>query len=258
MKNLKWYFPESLDEAHFLKSKKKSVFHSGGTGLRRIGLDSQEAIIDTSKLPIGYFEKGNQVLLGGGLTFAESVTMLTENNCCPLLVKSLNSAANTPLRNRITMGGSLGAMHVWSDLIGPLLALNANVYLYKGHEDMINVDSFLTDRQIRENALISKVSFMDDYDDFYYYRETRTVVDYPAFTISMVIKNGKVSIALTGSKNRFERLAEIEEAFNNGEKIEDCLSKQQINFAGKPHGSAEYLENSFKVALERGLRSVKK
>jgi len=256
MNSVKWYFPENLEEAYSLKTTNNSIFHSGGTAVRRLGLANYQGVIDTSKLPIAYFKKDKEVVLGAGLTFAEAVLMIEESSCHAFVSSALIQAANTPLRNRITIGGSLGAMHMWSDLIGPLLVLDSTVSIQKKQLETVEVQKYLTDRKFRENGLIENVSFSDDYDDFYYYREVRTKVDYPAFTVSIITKAKKVSIALTGSKNKFERLTALENELNNGKSIEDGLKKLEIGFQNKPHGTEEFLVNSVKVALTRGLRSV--
>lgn len=256
MSELKWYFPETLEESQFLKTKNKSAFHSGGTGLRRTGLDKFNLIIDTSKLPIKDFDISNEIKIGAGLTFSETINLLKKNGIKSILSTSLENAANTPLRNRITIGGSLGALHIWSDLIGPLMVLNSKVILYKGQFEKVDIESFLFKKEIRENAIITGIEFPNNENKYFYYRESRTKVDYPAFTLSIIKDKDNFRIAVTGSKKRFLRLEKLEEKLNSNSFNETFLDSLDVDFTDKPHGSSKYLLQCLKVAIVRGLRSV--
>jgi len=258
MNKLKWYFPKTLKEAYLLKCEnEKAVYHSGGTAIRRAGFPGNcDCVIDTSKLPFGFFKLDDKVTIGAGFSFSETITSLKETNCCPLLKEALSLAATTPLRNRITIGGSIGAMHVWSDLLGPLLVLDADITFYQNELKTVKLETFLNDRNLRENSIIKEISFSTVEDKHFYYRETRTKVDYPAFTISILKSGDTVLISLTGSKNRFERLKELENYINKGKDFQNCLDTLDLSFSNKPHGSADYLKEVAKVEIERGLRSV--
>jgi hypothetical protein len=141
-------------------------------------------------------------------------------------------------------------------LLGPLLALDTDVTFYQGGFKTTKLEDYLNDRLLRENSIIKEISFSTVVDKYFYYRETRTQVDYPAFTISILKSGEKVLMSLTGNKNRFERLYNLEACINNGGNIVDCLNNLDILFANKPHGSADYLKHVATVELERGLRSI--
>ena len=53
-----------------------------------------------------------------------------------MLAASLSQAASTPLRNRITLGGSLKDFPLWSNLYAPLIAIDAKVEI-KGNKSGI-------------------------------------------------------------------------------------------------------------------------
>ena len=96
-------------------------------------MDRFRGLVDVGKLGLDYVRiQAGTVRLGAGTTYAGAVRGLAAFDTCHPLVQALGSAATTPLRNRITVGGSVASFPYWSDLMGPLLALEAEVELTGG------------------------------------------------------------------------------------------------------------------------------
>ena len=300
MKELTWHFPAELQEIPALL-KEGFIIHSGGTNLLRSGVlrssrsynEAKEikGIIDISgikSLKTFKYDK-DKVFLGSGLTYRDTAEKISGIQSEHILVKALSTAASNALRNRITLGGSAASFPPWSDLAGPLLALNAEVYFIAPdfpEEKTSSIDEFLRNPAVRRNILITKIGFDNVYYNSWYYREVRTRFDYPKFTITILISgkgsvkdskdaalNGTnsdapdplVRIVITGVKGRFVREHAIEDnvikMLVEGGYTEDGL-KNLVNkeitavFQKKAETSGEYLRHVASVELGRGLKEL--
>ena len=88
------------------------------------------------------------VELGACTTFADAAAYLESLDGECILAKALGSAASTPLRNRITMGGSTALFPVWSDLVGPLIALGAEVELTGTNPGLFPVARYVDEKEL--------------------------------------------------------------------------------------------------------------
>ena len=203
--------------------------------------------------------------LGGGVSYAEAAFRLGESDPEHILAQALGRAASTPLRNRITLGGSVAAQPLWSDLLGPLTALGTELRLEGKNSGIFEMGDYLRSPELRSRNLVSTLRFPSFPWRSWYYRETRTIFDYPAFTLTMLCRQEggvvkELRVVLTGTSNKVERLLKVEERFQgrdveerNFQNLEDFLPE---TFLDRPHGSASHLRTVAAVALERGLQSL--
>lgn len=267
MKTLQWYFPDSIDEALMLLEREKTVPHGGGTSLVNRGLSSVSGLVDTAKLPLRYLriDSGN-LEIGANETYASVAGGL--KNILPgnLLIASLGRAAATPLRNRITLGGSASLSPLWSDLIGPMAVLNGQIRTKGKNTGLYDVFSWIKDHSLQKGTLITSLFFPDAADWLScYYRETRVGFDYPSFTVSVLarVKGDRIDtirIALSGGLDRVVRLKALEEALS-GRGISrlssvDVISMASVPFGRKPSGSPEYLSAVAAVQVKRCIETV--
>ena len=267
MNRIEWYFPETIDEAAALLARERTVPHGGGTGLVKSGLSSFSGVVDLAKLPLNYLKMEKGILeIGASQTFASVAENLS--NLCPdcILVAALGSAASTPLRNRITIGGSVSFFPPWSDLIGPFSVLEGEICTEGKNSGTYDLSSWLANRPVQQGTLVTSVLLPDAADwDSCYYREVRVGFDYPAFTVSVVArKNGskieKVRAAVSGGLERVTRLSGIEDGLNGKDLSQlaslDVKKMARVTFGRKPAGSAENLSEIAAVHVERCLKSV--
>ncbi|WP_286952329.1 MULTISPECIES: FAD binding domain-containing protein [Aminobacterium] len=265
---MKWFYPATLEEASHLLSQEGHVIHGAGTGLLRRGLKGIDALIDITSLPLDYFKKeDNTVIIGAGCTYAQISESLMQIDPDNALGKALANAASTPLRNRITIGGSLGFLPPWSDLLGPLIALDARLGLAWPLKQTMSVPDFLANPLLQKKCLITHVILPLVKAWTFYHRETRVSFDYPSLTLTILLKISegtieKSRVIFTGNKTRFYKAKEVESHLEGRklievipERLSDML--QEIDFLDKQAGSAEYLNEISKVWLERGLLSLK-
>ena len=86
--------------------------HAGGTGLTAVRLRRIKGLMDLRRLPLSFFrssggEEGKSCALGAMLTYREAAEHIAKIDTSHVLVQALGGAASTPLRNRISLGGSI-------------------------------------------------------------------------------------------------------------------------------------------------------
>ena len=267
MDTFQWYFPDSIEEAVGLLRKEKTVPHGGGTSLVNRGLASVSGLVDTARLPMNYlrYDSGN-LEIGANETYSSAAGGL--KNILPgnLLIASLGQAASTPLRNRITLGGSASLFPLWSDLIGPMAVMNGQIRTEGKKSGLYDVFAWIGDHSLHKETLIISLFFPDAADWLScYYRETRVGFDYPSFTVSVLArKNGNridtVRIAVAGGLDRVVRLGALEEALSGADLSRlsslDVIGMASVPFGRKPAGSPGYLSRVAAVQVKRCVETV--
>ena len=268
MSEPRWYYPDKIDEAVELISRDGVIPHSGGTGILRGSMKNVKGLVDLSCLPFHFHHThGRVVELGACMTFSEAASYLNSLRGECILSKTLGSAASTPLRNRITLGGSICLFPPWSDLMGPLLALDAEVELVGKGYSRCTIEEYTNESEIRRGTLITTVRFKLEQWECYYFREARTFADHPVFTLTLLcVRDGgrilKFRGVVTGCVGRYMRLNMVEELLvgSSIDSIEPARIVHGINvrFAGKKSKSMspEYLKHLVFVQVERGLADL--
>jgi len=266
---IQWYYPQSIDDAVEIHSTKKSIYHAGGTFiLMGKKFPEVEAIVDLWHLPLDYFDTVDDSLeIGAMNTYAAAVEKISAVNPEHILVKSLSAAASTPLRNRITLGGSSRAFPAWTDLVGPLIALDATVKLASPEgKTQIPATQYIENIASYRDHLVVGFSFPAGGWSSAYVRKTRTRVDFAAFNITVLARKSgdgtvdDIRIVVVGNSTKFARLTELEDKIR-GTKISEVNLPQEIKsldikFGDKSLGSSEYIRDLFNVELERILLTV--
>lgn len=263
MKNIQWTYPVSLAEASSLLEKKNIVPHGGGTHLGGRDLSRVEGIVCLKKLGLDYVKKDKDTIEIGSMTsYADVVKKLRSISPDSILVKALKDAANTPCRNRITIGGSIAFVPKWSDLIGSLLVLDAKVVLAGKNKGEFLVSDYLQKRELQEGSLICAVTFKEFPYRSSHYRDVKTQNDMPLFTVSVLcaMKNyriDKAKVIIVGTQERISCMHELEN-YLIAKTVSD-LSEEKIcdlvecKFFGKRITDPDYLSYKAKVETARAI-----
>ena len=267
MNNLTWHYPENLDEVAHLLKEPGLVPHGGGTGILRTGTNYLNGLIDLRCLPLFYCEADlDTIEIGAGLTYHEVIQWMKGVDPDSILVKSLSRAAATPLRNRITIGGSIAMAPVWSDLLGPLVALEAEVMLTGAQEGAFPVTDYVGSRELRAGSLVRGIRIRPDRWQSHYVRAAATQFDYAGFTITLLWKLDDrrviddLRLVVVGNKRKYERLSELEGRLV-GQGADDLdLStvgaETGLEFSTKTIGGPDYVRHLFDVELQRAIETV--
>lgn len=199
MNNFNWYFPKTEIECIDLMNDGYRP-HGGGTFLVKTSLNIK-GLFDLSNVKeLKKAEKDDSfVILGSALSYHDASNFLNKNLPGCFLASALGSAASTPLRNRITLGGSICAAPKWSDIISPLSAASASVII-AGKKEEVSYSQYAADRNLRKNTLVCALKIPVQALAGDYYRFTVTGFDYPLFSIA--VSDGvtdKKTCAVSGS-----------------------------------------------------------
>jgi CO/xanthine dehydrogenase FAD-binding subunit len=223
--------------------------------------------MDTSRLDLKFVrDQDGSIVLGAALSYAETAEALAKSG--HLLARSLSSAATTPLRNRISLGGSISMFPYWSDLMGPLLALEVELSLVGANSGTWPLIEYVQKRELRQNTLITSIHWPDAPWQGAYYRHTRTPTDRPAFSITVLAlleskRIEEIRIVLVGCSGRYRRLTEVEQTLKGVEVpaetanfIDAAAAQLAIDFPARMGFSAEYLKACASVELKRALAAA--
>jgi CO/xanthine dehydrogenase FAD-binding subunit len=244
--DLQWYFPEKISEALKLIKKDGVILHAGGTRILKTEARNLKGLVDISRLRLNYIRKeGKDIIIGAGCTLTEVINYCKKTNSLAGLSMAMSETASTPLRNRITVGGSLKDFPVWSSLYSPLIALNAKLEL-AGIKEMCSVEDYVRKNIIKTKHIIKQVVIKDDKDVICSVRRFNIVrFEYPIFNLAVAfkVKNKIVMdsrVVITGVKGRFHRFKLSEKAFKGNPLTEEVIAKSIEHFTPKFHTDYKY------------------
>jgi Aerobic-type carbon monoxide dehydrogenase, middle subunit CoxM/CutM homologs len=267
-KELKWFFPESLDEAEELLKLPGVILHAGGTRILKTQPKNIKGLIDISSLKLNFIHKKNKTLsIGAGASFSDIVAFSRKHNVLALLGKSLANSASAPLRNRITVGGSLKDFPLWTSLYAPLIALNTQIEICVNNNLFIlPVEEYFESDVHKVKHIITRIIIKEDKNIISGVKRFSLIrFEYPLFNIAaaFVMKKKIVSEArfvITGVKTRFKRFKNAENVFVGNELNNDLIDKAvklfNPKFADDYKYSSEYKGTVAKVYFKDILTSL--
>ena len=266
-----WYRPDSYEKALSIHmNEQDTVPCAGSTALLRIKSKKIKGFIDLSKCELSYIEKrknneANQVsiCIGSMATFNEVIEFLQKDNPASgtfeyMLMKALMEAASYPLRNLITIGGSLYDFPLWSDLYAPLFCANVKIDC---HNKVFDLAEYVKIRRSIPH-IIEKITI--DYDKNKKYgseRFSQTTFDYAALRVAIAARYANDSsldsfiCAITGTKNLYY----LDEKFNNSfvgknlqdeKEFDDILNNSYFGFGNDFRFSQQYKEKMARVLIK--------
>ena len=264
MKELNWNYPKTLADAEKLVRQENVLPHGGGTGLLLRNLTGVDGLIELSQLALRSVNvTENEVEIGNLCTYADVISELKKTDPEHILAQCLRHSANTPLRNRITIGGSIAMFPPWSDLMGALIALDAKVTLIGENSGDFPVEDYVKDSNLCKNSLITAVKFHNSGWRSAHYREIRTKSDMPVFnhTVLLKVEADKISesrIIVVGTASKFTRLTAVED-YLNSRKIDEIKPAEieklvNLKFAGSRIDDPDY--SNIKAGIELGRMIV--
>lgn len=149
---------QSLEEAYALNQKKGSVIVAGNMWLRMCGLNKQTAI-DLSGLHLDQIEETPEHVVIGAMTTLRALETSEALHAAfgGAFKEALSPIVGTQFRNTATIGGSVYARFGFSDVSTLLLALDAEVVLFKrGAVKLVDYQKEAWDRDIITHIRIPK------------------------------------------------------------------------------------------------------
>jgi len=266
--NLEWFFPHTTEEAVKLISQQGIILHGGGTRILKTSPKSIKGLVDVGKLKLNFIHHTDkQISIGAACTYDDVIRYSAKTKKLLMLAKALSEAASTPLRNRITIGGSLKDFPIWSSLYAPLLALNAQIEIAEKHDIIISLEEYLETGIIKTKHLIKRI-IVDD--DLHFVGGVKRFVlirfEYPLFTIAVALRAKKEIISdarifITGVKGRYKHCKRAERFLIDKEFSAETINEAEKHFTPKFVSdykySAEYKEHAAKVFFTDLLHELK-
>ncbi len=264
---IQWYFPTNFKDALKLINQQGVILHAGGTRILKTQTKSIKGLVEVSGLGLNYIhQKGKSFHIGAAVTFGEIVKYSKENNCLVMLSASLSHAASTPLRNRITIGGSLKDFPLWSNLYAPLIALDAKINIFGKKNIIIPIEDYVTKGIIKTKHLIKEIVVPSEHDVIWgVKRFTLIRFEYPLFNIAISFKMKKdivddARLVITGVQGRFKRFKRAENIFIGQKLSEELIQKADKfispKFIADYKYSADYKENVARIYFNDLLTEI--
>jgi CO/xanthine dehydrogenase FAD-binding subunit len=257
--DLQWFYPGKISEALKLLNKEGVILHAGGTRILKTQARNLKGFVDINGLGLNSIQvKGKNILIGSGATFSDVIGFCKKTGSLPGLSSALAEAASTPLRNRITIGGSLKDFPVWSSLYAPLIALDAKLEL-AGDIKICSVEDYVKKNIIKSKHIIKNLIIPDDKRVYCKVKRFSLIrFEYPLFNIAAACRFEKGNvvdsrIVITGVTGRFHRFKPSEKALDGKPLTVESIAKCCEHFTPKFHSdikySEEYREKVAKVFL---------
>jgi len=188
-----WFRPGSVDEVLEIIQNGKGIPYAGGTGLLK---GQVTGLIDLRRLNLNYIRETEAGTAIGANTKFNDIAHFQWSDGRRILAQALGRAASNPLRNLITLGGSLAFRPVWSNVPTPLLALNAIVKVAGTQVAAYPIADFL---QLKRGSkfLITEVLIPPASGHGVYYRFARIRFDYSALDLAVYLEtdSGVINLA---------------------------------------------------------------
>ncbi|WP_455139875.1 FAD binding domain-containing protein [Candidatus Hodarchaeum mangrovi] len=268
----KWIYPTTIDEALILLSENDTEIIAGGTHIATQKHKSPIKMVDITRIPLNYIKKEKNSLRIGSTT---TITEIIESPLClevgkGILTKACQLIADTPLRNKITLGGNIARKIPWVGLPVVLLVLDAEIMVIeKGKEEKrISARNFFEMKKLQRGKLIKEVIFPINSALFTRYEKfCLTKADYAWLTLAFssnielgIIKDVKFAVSRI---TNIQRITSVEEALI-GKKVNTIDTQQLINLlranlsiVADFRSSKEYRTTILEVFLKRFINEMK-
>ncbi|UCE13556.1 MAG: FAD binding domain-containing protein [Candidatus Heimdallarchaeota archaeon] len=263
-------YPTSFEEALSLLAKEGSEIIAGGTHLTTAKSQSITQLVDITRLPLNFIKKeGNQVRIGSTTTITEMVeSPLVKEIGNGVVTKACQLIGDTPLRNRITLGGNIARLYPWVGLPVVLLVLDAVIVIKSQTETKkIPARDYFETKKLGRAEIITEVLFPVKNDWFCRYKKfALTTVDYTWLTMAFAAKNdgGVISdphVAVSRI-TKPKRVVEVEK-YLDGTVLanldrDEALStlKEAVNVVSDYRSSKEYRKHLLGIFFKRILSEI--
>lgn len=253
MINIKEYIaPESIEKAYEVLMSRSNNLILGGCGFIKLDCKSIDTAIDLCNLSLDYIiENEKEILIGADTSLRElEINNIIKNYCGGAISSGVSYIGGVQLRNMARVGASVFSRYGFSDLLPPLLVLEARVRLYRG--GIINLKEFLDkeyERDILLEIILPKKEGIAVFDCL-----RKTSGDFSIINGAMFKgKDGDYKIAIGSRPERAKLAVKASEALKDGINIDRALdmAAKELDFGTNIRGSKEYREDMCRVLVKR-------
>lgn len=265
-----YIYPSNLEEALSFLNETSAII-AGGTHLVTSKGQLFSRLIDITCLKMNYIKKYDQQVHIGSTT---TITEMIESNKVKeigngVLTKACKLIGDTPLRNRITIGGNIARRYPWAGLPVVLLILEAEIVIIgkSGEKTEIPAKEYFESRKLKKNEIILEVIFPLKRDWYCQYEKfSLTTVDYSWLTMAFAAKIKQDTIVdphvAVSRITKIKRVEEVEKLLDGKPlstlNVDDIIStlKQSVNIVSDYRSSKEYRKHLLGVLFKRMITKM--
>jgi carbon-monoxide dehydrogenase medium subunit len=257
----------SIDEAlAAIRDGAKPI--AGGQSLipmMRLRLAAPDGLVDIARIPElhGIREEGGTIVIGAATPHREVAASSAIQRGCGAISDAAAGIGSPAVRNRGTIGGSLAHADPHADLPAALLAVGGAVTVRGGSgtrtiaaADLV-VDYLTT--SLTEDEMIVDVRVPADAGQSAYAKFHRRAIDWSIVGAAAAIRNGQVSVAITGLGSAPVLASRFADIVNGGGSLEDAArdAGAGTNPIDDLDGSAEYKRHLAGVLAKRAVEAAR-
>lgn len=193
--------PDTLDAAYGLLTASKANAVVGGGAYLRMGSKRIGTAIDLSRLALNDITADAESFrIGASVTFGElERSEPLQRTYSNLFSEALKDVVGVQFRNSVTVGATVFSRYGFSDLLTPLLALDATVTLH--HHGTLALSDYLTlDKPLRD--ILTYVTVPTDCSAAVYRSQRLSTGDYAALNVAVAKTGGSWRIAVGARPQR--------------------------------------------------------
>ena len=264
--------PASLPEALKLLDEEGARPLSGGTALMlmmKAGVFRPARLVSLRKLGLARIEGSGGLRIGAMATLSALEKSAAVKRAFPVIARTLRTLSNVRVRNVATVGGALAHADPHMDLPPLLSALGASATIAgpQGERSM-PVESLYAgylENTLKRDELIVRVDIpaLGKRRAAYLKCTTRSVDDWPALGMAVVLDGDEARVVLSGAVDRPTRLLKAENILKGKTGDERALRQageaaaEEVQVEGDMHGSAAYKKQLIRVYLARAIHEAR-
>lgn len=259
---IKEYFkPKSVTQAYEVLQAGNNNRIIGGGAWVKISLKKVDTLISLDDLGLDYINEVDGYYEIGSMTSLRDLEVHAgiKEIGNGLLSKAISSVMGVTIRNIATIGGSVMGKFAFSDLLGVLLVLDAELVFYNA--GVVSIEDFINMTKIPRDILVS-IRIKKQAGKGYFKKVAITHLDFAILNL-VVYKNDKFRIAI-GSRPNIATLANrTQEYLNSLKNIEEVnleeaskIALEEVKVGDNSRASKEYRGILMSTYLKRGIREV--
>ncbi len=267
-KSVNWYYADSIEKAFDYISQPNTYLYAGGLSATKKLTHRAEGFVVLNNGILNEIKVDNDMISIGAFTTINSfVESCLDNSTCVYLKNAIKEAGSMSIRERMTFGGSIHDFPIWSDVVGPLITLNATIEYFDGnHYSYIPVEEYIGKVGSFQPHIITTISFpVSQSSKYFNYRLTRVHFEYPSMTINGYVKIedntiSDIKVFIGGTTKKYSKMYDFEQYLKKKKLTADNIfsARKFINpvFSGNSMYSGNYLTEQASIALVDLLMNI--
>lgn len=252
--------PRSLGEAYRLLTARKNNAILGGCAFLRLGSQAIGTAIDLGQCQLDYIEETPaEIRIGALTTFrALETSPVLQTYANGVVSRAVGNVLGVQFRHIVTIGASVFSRYGFSDLLPPLLALEAEVELYQAGR--LTLEAFLHSPPARD--ILTQVILKQGTCRASYQHLRKSCCDFPLLNAAVSEREGAWRVAV-GARPGPARLARQAAAVlaaggASAAAVEEAAQTAAAELAFESNGSASaaYRETLCRTLVRRAILEV--